>query len=343
MINSTSAFVLKQKGNANQAFELKEINIPKLDSEEVLIQVNAFGLNYADVMARNGLYKEAPPMPCVIGYEVTGEIISVGKNVHKEWIGKRVVGFTRFGGYAKHAISTINGIALINEISDEEALALCTQGVTAYYMTNYFQHLQKGDYALIHAAAGGVGTMLIQLLKLKGINVIAKVSSKQKEELAQKVGADFTINYIENDYTEKCEYILNGAKINAIYNAVGGSTFKKDLKLLNQGGALYLFGGAELSGGKFGVLSAINFLIKMGIVLPIGLMMQSKSIIGVNMLKIGDNQPQIILNCLNNCIRLFQEGKIKPQIGGVFSANELGRAHDFLESGKSIGKLVIKW
>ena len=81
----------------------------------------------------------------------------------------------------------------------------------------------------------------------------------------------------------------------------------------------------------------------MGIVLPIGLMRQSKSMIGVNMLKIGDNQPQVILNCLNNCIRLLQEGKIKPQIGGVFSANELAKAHDFLESGKSKGKLVIKW
>jgi len=343
MIKSTEAFVLTQKGNAEKAFELKTINLPELGVEEVLIQVSTFGLNYADVMARNGLYKEAPPMPCVIGYEVVGEIISVGEKVHKEWIGKRVVAFTRFGGYTKYAISTINGIAPIKDINDEDALALCTQGVTAYYMTNYFQNLHKGDFALVHAAAGGVGSLLIQLLKLKGVNVIAKVSSEEKEQICKNLGADFTINYNETDYSEACKKLLYSSRLNAVFNPVGGSTFKKDMQLLNQGGAIYLFGGSELSSGKYGFFSAINFLFKMGIVLPIGLMMQSKSIIGVNMLKIGDNQPQIILNCLNNVIALYQQKKLVPQIGGVFESKELAKAHSFLESGKSPGKIVIKW
>ena len=327
MIKSTEAFVLTQKGNAEKAFELKTINLPELGQEEVLIHVTAFGLNYADVMARNGLYKEAPPIPCVIGYEVVGKIISVGEKVHKEWIGKKVVAFTRFGGYAKYAISTINGIAPINDICDEDALALCT----------------KGDFALVHAAAGGVGSLLIQLLKLKGVNVIAKVSSEEKEQICKNLGADFTINYNETDYTEASKKLLNSSKLNAVYNPIGGSTFKKDMQLLNQGGVMYLFGGSELSSGKYGFFSAINFLFKMGIVLPIGLMMQSKSIIGVNMLKIGDNQPQIILNCLNNVIALYEQKKLVPQIGGIFESKELAKAHSFLESGKSSGKIVIKW
>lgn len=341
---TTEAFFLEKKGEAINAFSLKKHVIPSLLEEEVLIEVTAFGLNYADVMARNGLYKEAPPMPCVIGYEVVGKIIEVGTKVHKEWIDKRVVAFTRFGGYAKHAISTINGIAPIEStVSDEYALALCTQAVTAYYMTNYFQHLHKDDYALIHAAAGGVGTILIQLLKEKGVQVIAKVSSEEKENLVKELGANYSINYSSKNYIEECERILNGKKLAAVYNPVGGSTFKQDLKLIQPGGALYLFGGSELSSGKYGIFSALNFLLKMGILLPIGLMMQSKSIIGVNMLKIGDYQPQVILNCLNNVIHLYQSGKLTPQIGGVFKSTELAQAHSFLESGKSSGKIVIKW
>ena len=161
-------------------FSLLAVLVLGFLANDVLIETEAFGLNYADVMARRGLYREAPAFPCVIGYEVVGTIIQTGSSVDITLIGKRVVAFTRFGGYAKHVITTKDAIAEIGKMPVNDALALATQGVTAYYMSNYISPVRTGEHVLIHAAAGGVGTLLIQLAKQAGAIVIAKVSSKEK-------------------------------------------------------------------------------------------------------------------------------------------------------------------
>jgi NADPH2:quinone reductase len=153
----TEAIVLCQIGPSSKAFEKRRVNLPEIAADEVLIESEAFGLNYADVMARHGLYKEAPPMPCVIGYEAVGMVKSVGKEVSSEWIGKRVLAFTRFGGYAKHIHTKAKAIVEIGDLEAEIAMALSTQGVTAYYMSNVIAPIRKGEHVLIHAAAGGVG------------------------------------------------------------------------------------------------------------------------------------------------------------------------------------------
>lgn len=340
---NTEAIVLIRKGNAYKAFEKRVISINNPIKDEVLIEVESFGLNYADVAARNGQYREAPPMPSVIGYEVVGKITKVGEDVSPEWCGKRVIGFCRFGGYAKHVITKIYAVAEIGDLKASEALALCTQSVTAYYMADYISPIRSGENVLIHSAAGGVGTILIQLAKLKGATVIAKVGSDHKYELVKTLGADYVINYKKSDYTIEVEKILKNDRLDVSYNPVAGSTFKKDFKLLGSGGRLILFGGAEMSGTKWGIFSTLNFIRKMGFMIPIGLMMRSKSILGVNMLKIADNKPAILTFCLNQVILLYKEGKIKPQVGGNYPVSEIAKAHDHLESGNTIGKLVIHW
>lgn len=339
----TQAFLLKQKGNPEQAFQLSEIELPELQKNEVLIETEAFGLNYADVMARNGLYREAPPFPCVIGYEVVGKIVEVGVSVDKHFLGKRVVAFTRFGGYAKHAVTSIDAFAEIGPIPVNDALALSTQGVTAYYMTNYVAPIHKGENVLIHAAAGGVGTLLIQLAKRSGATVFAKVSSEEKQQKALALGADYAINYRKENYTQVIEKIIGKKQLDVSYNPVGGDTFKMDKQLLGFGSRIVLFGGSQLSEGKFGLLSQINFMRKMGFSIPAFLMMQSKSMIGVNMLKIADSKPQIIKFCMTEMIRLYQSEKITTENGGEFNFKEINQAHRLLESGKSIGKISVHW
>ncbi|MGB1507614.1 MAG: quinone oxidoreductase family protein, partial [Crocinitomicaceae bacterium] len=200
---NTKAVILKRKGASSQAFEIGDIELPSLKQDEILIKNQAFGLNYADVMARNGLYRDAPPMPCVIGYEVVGEVVEVGNELSRSLIGKRVLAFCRFGGYGQHVITKGNSAIEIDDLPSEEVLALCTQAVTAYYMTDMLSPIRKGDSVLIHAAAGGVGTILIQLAKKRGANVIAKVGSNEKMSLVKNLGADFTINYKEKDYYEE--------------------------------------------------------------------------------------------------------------------------------------------
>jgi len=341
-MKSEALFLIK-KGEAKQAFERRTLELPTVGANELLIESEAFGLNYADVMARNGLYREAPPIPCVLGYELVGKVVEVGEGVDKSIIGKRVLAFCRFGGYGKHVIAKDYGIIPINDLPAETVMALCTQAVTAYYMSDVLSPIQKGDKVLIHAAAGGVGTILIQLAKRRGAYVIAKIGNASKTQLVKDLGADFVVNYNETDYHKEVLSHLQGDRLDASYNPVAGSTCEKDMALVGSGGRLFIFGGSELIGGKFGILSSLNFVLKMGLILPIGLMMRSKNILGVNMLKIADNRPMIIHDCLVAVVDLFLKGEIIPQVGAVYSVSKIAEAHALLESGKSTGKITLVW
>jgi NADPH:quinone reductase-like Zn-dependent oxidoreductase len=338
------AIYLKQKGAASKAFEMRETQIPQMkEPEDVLIKVEAFGLNYADVMARHGQYREAPPMPCIIGYEVVGTVEKVQSKANEHLIGKRVVGFTRFGGYAEYAISKDYGLTEIDSLDAGIALCIATQYVTAYYMAYVATNLFAGDKVLIHAGAGGVGTALIQLCKLKGCTIFATAGSDKKIEYVKNQGADHGINYKAEDYVDSITNVIHDNRIDVTFNPIAGSTFKKDFSLVGSGGRVILFGGSELSGKRWGVLSGLNFVRKMGFRLAIGLMMRSKSIIGVNMLKIGDNKPSVLHHCLVEVTKLIQEGVLSPHVGATYHATELAEAHTLLESRQSIGKVIVKW
>lgn len=339
----TEAIVLCRIGPSSKAFEKRIVQLPDLLSDEVRIESEAFGLNYADVMARNGLYKEAPPLPCVLGYELVGIVKEVGINCPTEWIGKRVLAFSRFGGYAKLVQTKVNAIVEIDDLPAEIAMSLSTQGVTAYYMSDFISPIRKNEHVLIHAAAGGVGSLLIQLAKRKGAIVYAKIGSEEKRELALNLGADHVINYKTSDYQAELKKLLGSHLLSASFNPVAGDTIKKDMQFLGPNGRLFLFGGSQMVGGKFGIFSKLKFLFDMGLILPIALMMRSKSLIGVNMLKIADAHPEIIANCLNEVTELYRKNELTTHVGGVYELDQIIEAHDFLESGKSMGKITVRW
>lgn len=339
----TEGYFLVKKGTAENAFELRAFDTPEPSENEVLVEVEAFGLNYADVMARHGLYRGAPPMPCVLGYEAVGKVIKVGEKSDRNLIGKRVIAFCRFGAYAKHVVTFDFAVVPVGDEDIIELLALCTQGVTAYYMAEYLTPVREYDTVLVHAAAGGVGTILIQLAKRKGATVIAKVGRKEKENLVKELGADHVVNYRSDDYVEQTKKALNGNQLDVSFNPAGGSTFKKDMSLLGPGGRIILFGGSELSGSKWAIFSVLAFLFKMGRVIPAMLMGKSRSILGVNMLTIADNKPEVMKHCLKEVVELYQKGAIKPQSGGLYTADKLHEAHTALESGNSTGKIGVKW
>jgi len=277
------------------------------------------------------MYRETLSLPCVLGYEVLGKVISVGSEMHSIWINKRVVAFTRFGGYAKHAITFINAIAEIgNEVDANSALSLVVQGVTAYYMSSYISPIRANENVLIHAAAGGVGSLLIQMAKNAKATVLAKVSSEEKRQYCLDLDADYVINYKTTNYVQEIEKIIGPEQLHVSYNPVGGSTFKKDRQLLGAGSRLFLYGGSQL-----------NFLRKTGIIVPIFMSMQSKSVIGINILRIADLQPHLLKHCLNEVVNLYNNQQIRPQNGGAFHHSDLVKAHTLLESGKSMGKIVV--
>jgi NADPH2:quinone reductase len=339
----TQGFQLIKNGKSEDAFQLNTIQLNKLEEDDILIEVTAFGLNYADVMARNGLYRECPPLPTTIGYEVVGTVSDVADVKNEGLKGKKVVAFTRFGGYAKHVITKSYAIAEIGDYDENKALCLATQYVTAYYMSHYVTNIHENENVLVHAAAGGVGTALIQMLKNKKANIIAKTGSDQKFDYLKNLGVDHIINYNKEDYAGACKKLLNNQRLDISFNPVAGKTFKKDMKLIGSGGRLVLFGGSERSGKKFGFLSTLKFVWDMGMIVPIGLMMRSKNIMGINMLKIADNKPEVIGICLNACLKMALNGEIDPQIGKIYNDGNLVDAHNFLESGKSTGKIIVRW
>lgn len=334
------ALTLIAKGKAEKAFEEREVPMPSPNKDEVLIKVEAFGLNFADVLARQGLYEEAPPIPCVLGYEVVGEVTEVGEGVDKNWIGKRVTAFTRFGGYAEYVTTSSNGIAEIGDMDAGKATALATQYSTAWYMACIRGYFRKGDAVLVHSAAGGVGTALTQLLKAQGCIVFGTTSTESKFDYMKENGVDHPL--LLSNYASEIPKLID-QKIIASFNAIGGKSYKKDMKLLSPGGTIYQFGAADRSGKKGGIFASLGLLFSMGFTHPLFLLMKSKSIIGINMLAIGDHQPNTLSECINGSVQWAKEGKLHPQVGNSYPASELAAAHAELESGKSKGKIVVKW
>ena len=336
------AITLIKNGSARSAFEEREFPIPTPEEGEVLIKVEAFGLNFADVLARLGLYREAPPKPCILGYEVVGTIDKVGDKVDESLIGKRVTAFTRFGGYAEYATTQASGIGEIGDMDAGKATALATQYGTAWHMAYDRAFIRPGDSVLVHSAAGGVGTALTQILKQKGCTVFGTTGSDEKFQYLTDNGVDHPINYKKSDYAEEITK-LTDKKITTSFNAVGGASFKKDMKLIEKGGTVFTYGAATRANKLGGIFANLGLVFSMGFTHPLFLLMSSKSIIGVNMLAVGDHHPDVLRDCIEGVVRWTKEGKLNPMVGKSYLATDIAQAHHDLEKGNTTGKVVIKW
>ena len=336
------AWTLTRHGAIDRAFELREHPDPRPARNQVLIRCEGFGLNYADVMAARGLYREAPPLPSIIGYEAVGRVIAAGQEAPQDLIGKRVVAMTRFGGYAELAVTDHRACAVIpEELSIGTAAALATQGATAWYAARVLCPLHAGERVLVHSAAGGVGHLIVQLAAKAGCEVFAIVGGAAKRQLTLSLGAAHAIDRRTGDYSTQLRTLLGKRRLDASFNAVAGTSFKKDMQLLGSGGRLVLFGGAERGGlGAFGTL---RFVWSMGALLPIFLMMKSKSILGVNMLKLGDNRPDLMAHCFREAVAAQAAGLISPHVHEVMPAERLPEAHALLASGSTMGKVALAW
>ena len=195
------AVYLTKYGNSASAFEIRETAIPTAQKGQIVIKVVSFGLNFADVVARRGLYPEAPKNPTILGYDVAGTVHELGEGVEGFTIGQRVVGLTRFGGYAEYAVTQQSGVAAIpDSMGYPEATAVATQGCTAYYCANESVVLHEGDRVLIHAAAGGVGGILVQMAKNKGC-IVYGTGSTSKIPYMKQIGVDVAIDYTKEDFS----------------------------------------------------------------------------------------------------------------------------------------------
>ncbi|MBK9737755.1 MAG: zinc-binding dehydrogenase [Saprospiraceae bacterium] len=335
------AIYLNKYGDAHQAFEIKDIDIPKPMEKEVLIKVKYSGLNFADVIARRGMYPDAPKNPAILGYDVSGEIAEVGEHVSEFYIGQKVVAMTRFGGYAEYVTTNISGVSGIPDRMDmAEATVLATQACTAYYCAEDCVTLHKGEHVLIQAAAGGVGSMLVQIAKHHGCIVYGTASSG-KQEYLKTLGVDFAIDYTKDDFYKVIKD--KNKHIDVVFDSLGGLAFGKAIKLLAPGGRMVCYGAAEQLESKNNKLKLLSLAWGFGLFSPISLLMQSQAIITVNMLRIADFKPMVFNEVLKNVVDMANNGIITPKVSKVFKASEIAGAHDYLESRKSTGKVVLEW
>jgi NADPH:quinone reductase-like Zn-dependent oxidoreductase len=335
------AILLTKTGAADMAFEFKEMPMPALGDDDVLIKVAFSGLNFADVMARKGMYRDAPPLPSVLGYDVSGTVEATGKNVTNVATGDAVVGFTRFAGYAQYAVCNTMAVEKIPaNIEMASATALATQYCTAYCCAAELVNLYAGDTVLIHAAAGGVGTALTQYALHKKCRVFGTAGSEEKIKLLKEAGVQEPINYRKEKFQDIINQKTGGKGVNVIFDAVGGASVREGIRCLSAGGRIVCYGAASMGGNIFHQLGAA---LAFGIYHPGVLMMASKSILGVNMLRIADNHPEVLQRCLHEVMILAKAGVFKPSLGRIFPVSEIAAAHEFLESRKSTGKVVLKW
>lgn len=336
------AAVLVKFGKAENAFEIQDVPTPSLKDGQVLIETEGFGLNYADIMAMQGDYQECPPLPAIIGYDVVGRIKETKGEVGDLQVGDRVTAMTRFGGYAEFVATESSGCAKIRENLDiGKAMALTTQYSTAYYCFNEVASLYKGDKILIHAAAGGVGTALVQMALDRGCEIFGTCGSDEKMEYLKSMGVHHPINYRKQDFYAEIKKINGDYGLDAIFDAVGGSSAKKGFKLLGSGGKLVLFGAASMTDTS--VFGKLSMVAGFGLYHPIQFMTSSKGIIGVNMLKISDNRPNILKRCLKEVVTLMDENKIEPKVSKVFKIDELTEALNYMKDRKSMGKVSVLW
>jgi len=336
------AYSLVRFSDTTNAFELSEVPIRSPGPGEVCVQVTAFGLNYADIMARQGLYRGCPPLPCVIGYDVEGYVSAVGDEVTRFKKGDKVFALTRFGGYAEYV--TVPSIAVGHLPGDAPlgvGCALAVHGVTAYHAVLHAQNLLPGEKVLVHAAAGGLGTCIIQIALWKKCIVIGLAGGHEKVKYLKSLGVDHIVDHHKGNYIDYVNQYLAG-KVDVVIDNIGGSSIKKGKSILAPGGRIVSLGAAALS-GKYGKINLIRLAVGFGWFSPIPFMGKSQSLIGVNMLKLADHRPDIIAEEFKGVEQLYAEGILNPHVGKVFDHHELPQAHAFMQARKSIGKIVVKW
>ncbi len=336
------AIFLVRTGNAEKAFDLRETKIPEIREEEALIKTEGSGLNFADIVAREGMYRDAPPRPCILGYDVVGRITACGTKVTNLKTGDRVAALTRFGGYAEYVATNASAAVVIPEsLNVPAASSLATQYCTAYYCANVAANIRSGEKVIIHAASGGVGSALLQYCKHMNCEIFATTSSASKIDFLKQQGATHVINTSAENFYEIIKKITGSDGIDVIFDAMGGSFVKKGIKLLAPGGRIVCYGASQMTGTN--LFNKIKTAIQFGFYHPAQFMMASKSLIGVNMLKIADGRPEIIQHCLQQVIRLFNEGIFVPHEGKLFKASEIAAAHRYLQEKKAIGKVALSW
>jgi NADPH:quinone reductase-like Zn-dependent oxidoreductase len=323
-----------------EVLEVREGPEPVPGSGQVLVRVRAAGVNFADVAARMGFYPDAPPRPCVVGYEVAGTIERLGPGVGAELApAQRVVALTRFGGYAEAvAVPTAQVFPMPAAMGFEEAAAIPVNYLTAVLMLYRFGNVRRGETVLVHAAAGGVGMAALQLCRAVGAEVIGTASAS-KHAVLREAGVAHCIDYRTEDFEAAVRRITGGRGVDIALDATGA--FRKSYRCLAPLGRLVCFGLSSASSGlEPKRLQALLSVARLPFFHPIKLMNDNKAVIGVNLGHLWAHIDMLRREMMT-LLEGWSTGVIKPVVGKTFPLVEAAAAHRYIQERRNVGKVVL--
>ncbi|NEE03874.1 quinone oxidoreductase family protein [Phytoactinopolyspora halotolerans] len=306
-----------------EVLELVEVGEPQPGDGELLVDVGAAGVNYIDTYQRGGIYPLATPF--VLGIEGAGTVRAVGAGVDGVAVGDRVAWKDALGSYAEQAVvQASEAVPVPDGVSDEDAAALLLQGMTAHYLATSLYPVQPGDWVVVHAAAGGVGLLLTQMVKMRGGNVLATVSTPEKAELARGAGADEIASY--EDFADRARELTGGTGVACVYDGVGKTTFDRGLDALRVRGTMALFGAAS---GPVPPFDPQQLNAKGGLFLTrptLGHYTRTREELDAR---------------AADLFGWAADGKLDVRIGGRYPLAEARRAHEDLQGRRTTGKLLL--
>lgn len=316
----------------------EKLDLPK--ENQVKVRVHRAGINFADLMMRQGLYGSNPDFPFTPGYEASGEIIDLGKEITNLQLGQRVIAMTGFGGYSEEVIVDSNRVVPIpDNISFDQAAAMPVTYGTAYHMLVHLGGLKKGDSVLIHHAAGGVGTAAAQICQAYGAGLIIGTASESKKEFVESLGMRF-VNRDQEDFVKVCKDMTNGKGVHQAIDPVAGKHLMRSYNALRNGGKLHCFGASSaVPNQKRSILAAIRMWINTPKFDPMKMMNSNKSLFGVHMGRLEDED--IFANHLAELGELMNQGKINPIIDSVWRFEKVADAQMHMHNRKNKGKVLL--
>ncbi len=308
-----------------EVLEVVEIGVPKPGKEDVVVKVETAGVNYVDVYHRDGRYAVKPPF--ILGQEGAGTVIAVGTGVTELKVGDRVAWTGIMGSYAEYVkLPASRAVPVPEKIGWHEAAAAMLQGMTAHYLSHDTYPLKKGDTALVHAAAGGVGLLLVQMAHQLGARVIGTVSTEEKAELARSAGADEIILYTQTDFEAEVHRLAPDGRVQVVYDSVGLSTFSKGLNLLSPRGMMVLFGSSSGNIPPF----------ELGTLSQKGSLFVTRPSLAHYIATRGE-----LLSRSRDVFDMILSGKLRLRIGHTYKLTDAAQAHKDLEGRKTTGKILL--
>jgi NADPH:quinone reductase-like Zn-dependent oxidoreductase len=314
---------------------------PKPAKREIVIRVKASGINFADILARKGLYPDAPKTPCVVGYEVSGVIEAVGEGVDRSLIGKPVLALTAFGGYSDVvAVPATQVFEKPERLNFEEAAAIPVNYLTAYQLLVVMGSLRRGESVLIHNVGGGVGLAALDIAKHIGAITYGTASSGKHDFLRQR-GLDHAIDYRTQDWTQQLQRLTEGRGVELITDPIGGSHWKKSYRALRSTGRLGMFGISSAAESRWGAkLRLLKVVLQMPWFNPVSLMNANKGVFGANLGHLWREGPKL-KGWMEEILSGARESWVRPHVDKVFSFERAGEAHAYIEARKNIGKVIL--